>query len=189
MGNIERDGKLRQLIDECGEGNAVAQKKIFEQYMSPMLRLAQRFTDDSMEAEDILMIGFLKIFQKINSFNASGSFEGWMKAIIINCAITVYRKNQKRPKLDSLSERFNEATEAYNKTDTDYLYLAISALPKDFAATFSLYAIEGYSHQEIGRKMQISPALSKVRVSRARKTLQHNLRREEQNQIHARSYN
>jgi len=189
MESLEKDRQLQQLIDECAEGNAAAQKKIFEQYMPPMLRLAQRFTEDSMEAEDMVMIGFYKVFQKINSFNASGSFEAWMKAIIINSAITIYRKNQKRLKQDSLCEWFDQATEAHNKTNTDYLYLAINSLPKEFAMNFSLYAIEGYSHQEIGRKMQISPALSKVRVSRARKALRYNLRREEESQIYIPSYN
>lgn len=189
MGSIEKERQLKQLIDGCASGNAAAQKKIFELYMPQMLRLVQRFTKDLMEAEDMVMIGFLKIFQKINSFNASGSFEGWMKAIMINSAITVYRKNQKRPQPDSYCEQFDLASEAHNDTNTDYLHFAINSLPVEFAMPFSLYAIEGYSHQEIGHKMKISPALSKVRVSRARKVLKYSLEREEKNQIYTRSYN
>jgi RNA polymerase sigma factor (sigma-70 family) len=189
MGRLENDKQLQQLIEECACGNPAAQRKIFEQYMPAMLRLAKRFTADPMEAEDMVMIGFFKVFKKINSFNAVGSFEGWIKAIIINSAITVYRKNQKKLDSDSLCGMFDQTIEAHNKTNIDYLYFAINSLPQDFAIPFALYAIEGYSHQEIGRKMQISPSLSKVRVSRARKVIKNNLKREEERQILMANFN
>jgi RNA polymerase sigma factor (sigma-70 family) len=161
-----------KLIAGCIQGNPRAQQAVFKIYSPKMLALTSRYTKDSMEAEDILMQGFEKVFNKISSYNASGSFEGWIRRIMVNCAISVYQQNQKRIQTVEMEAAINlAANHSTNNTDIEYLMTALQSLPASLRTNFNLFAIEGFSHKEIAKNLGISEVSSKVRVTRARKAL------------------
>ncbi len=147
-----------------------------------MLGLCRRYVRGLPEAEDVMINGFMKVFSKIDLFEGKGSFEGWMKRIMINEALGYIRKNRamyletdieaadKEPDFDKLSTEL-EARDLLNM---------INELPGGYRTIFNLYAIEGYSHKEIGELMNISENTSKSQLSRARMHLQKKLMESEQ---------
>jgi RNA polymerase sigma-70 factor (ECF subfamily) len=173
---MEHSTYLDQLIDRCAQGNSKAQQEVFEAYSAKMLSLTYRYTADTMEAEDIVMVGFNKVFDKISTYNGSGSFEGWMRKIMINSALSFYQGNQKRIRTVSLEQTPDHPIHCYNNTDVEYLQLALKGLPEGLRIPFTLFAIEGLSHKKIALELQITETLSKVRVARARKALREALR-------------
>jgi len=177
-----------KLITECIQGNPRAQQEIFNAYSQKMMALTSRYASDTMEAEDILMLGFKKVFDRISSYNASGSFEGWIRRIMINCAINVYQQNQRRILTQPMEETINlPGYHSTNSTDTEYLLMALQNLPGYLRGPFNLFAIEGFSHKEIAENLGISEVLSKVRVTRARKALREALSSGLQKSIYAKS--
>lgn len=130
-----------------------------------------KYSDDQQEAEDTLQDGFLKIFENIHTFKGTGSFEGWMSRIMINTAIK--RQKQKRRFL-SISEEYPE--EAPFDIDNDSIDLSvllqtIQDLPVKYRMVFNMYVLDGHSHKEISKKLDISEGTSKSNLSRARQLL------------------
>lgn len=177
-----------KLVEGCIQGNPRAQRELYEIYSNKMLALTLRYAKDTMEAEDILMIGFKKIFDRITSYSGTGSFEGWMRRIMINCALNVYQQNQRRICTKPL-EYAVEIPVYYptNNTDTEYLIDALHSIPACLRTAFNLYAIEGFSHKEIALNLGISEVSSKVRVNRARKALREALKPEAQKNTYVNS--
>lgn len=142
-----------------------------------MFAICKRYAADTMEAEDILIEGFTKIFTKIDSFTGQGSFEGWIRTIIVNTALSTFEKRSRRVRTVSYDELpvIKEVVFNEQKYEVDYLMDALQSLPVQYRQAINLFAIEGYSHSEIGKKLSISETLSKVRVSRARKILKESL--------------
>ena len=151
-----------------------AQRQLFEQYSGKMMAVCFRYVKTKEEAEDILQEGFLRVFRKIDLYNGTGSFEGWMRRVFTNIAIRHYQKNEKlylivsiddmdvEPSQDLLSQHF----------ETEDLMNMIQSLPDGYRMVFNLYAIEGYSHDEISKQLGISVGTSKSQLSRARQALQ-----------------
>jgi RNA polymerase sigma factor (sigma-70 family) len=161
-----------QLIAGCLAGNPGAQQAVFKAYSKKMLVLTSKYARDTMEAEDMLMLGFKKVFDRISSYNATGSFEGWIRRIMINCALNVYQQNQRLICTSPMEEAVDAPVQdASNHTDIEYLLNALQSLPTYLRISFNLFAIEGFSHKEIAENLGISEVLSKVRVNRARKAL------------------
>jgi RNA polymerase sigma factor (sigma-70 family) len=139
-----------------------------------MYGVCLRYARDSSEAEDILQEGFLRVFTKIRQFEFKGSFEGWMRRIMVNTALEKFRKNDRLYPVEEM--RIYESTEWVDDTismiTADDLLRIIQELPPRYRMVFNLYAIEGYSHLEIGEMMNISEGTSKSNLSRARVILQ-----------------
>lgn len=158
------------IIKGCQNNLPSAQEALFNTFSNKMFAVCYRYTDDKTEAEDILQDGFIKVFKKIKLFKKEGSFEGWIKRIMINTALDHFRKNKKHKFID-LSEEANQnhvLTESNNNLETKDLLKIIQSLPKGFKTVFNLYAIEGYSHKEIGQMLGISESTSKSQYNRAR---------------------
>lgn len=139
-----------------------------------------RYAKTTLEAEDILQNGFIKIFTKHHLYNGSGSLEGWMKKIMVNTAIENYRKNQTN-NTESLDNTFSTQLESpLNADHTSYkdLLALIQELPTGYRTIFNLYIIEGYSHKEIADLLGISEGNSKSQLSRARQWLQAKIKQE-----------
>lgn len=164
-----------ELVLRCIRKEGPAQEYLFKCFSGRMLGLCSRYTDSIEEAEDIMQEGFVKIFQKIESFRNQGSLEGWMKRIMINTALDNFRKNKNfRYSIDIDTIEYTSETnihvlEAIGAKD---LMKLIKAMPKGFRTVFNLYAIEGYAHKEIGEMLGISESTSKSQYSRARVHLQ-----------------
>jgi RNA polymerase sigma factor (sigma-70 family) len=163
-----------ELIKGCLKRENSAQKQLYDTYSAKMYGLCYRYVKDSMEAEDILVTAFTKVFDKIEQFKNEGSFEGWIRRIVVNEALTYLRRNRsmyleteleqadREPNYDSLSDHL----------EAEDLMKMIQALPTGYRIVFNLYAIDGYSHKEIGEQLGISENTSKSQLSRARTYLQ-----------------
>ena len=166
----------QQIIEGCANHERKAQQILYDRYSGFLLGVCMRYASDRAEAEDILQDSFLKIFFNIKDYSGTGSFIGWLRKVAVNTAITHYHKN--------LKYRYSVDIDEYVSTETgvtsfeedfftsDELYQVLNELPTGYRMVFNLYAIEGYSHQEIGKMMNISEGTSKSNLSRARVILQ-----------------
>jgi RNA polymerase sigma-70 factor (ECF subfamily) len=164
------------LIERLKKRDKKAQKYLFDKYAGLFFAISIRYADNYDDAQDILQEGFIKIFLNIDKFSGKGSFEGWMKRIIINNAINHYHKEIKHRYHDDISESFNIESDDkfYNEKDFTYdeLIKIINDLPAGYRTIFNLYAIEGYKHKEIAKMLDISESTSKSQYHRAKKILQ-----------------
>ena len=166
------------LIDNCLKGNAVAQKELFTTYAPKMLGVCLRYMKNTEQAEDVLQDGFVKVFQKLNFFKREGSLEGWIRRIIVNTALDQIRKDAKYKNDYSLDQAdYLVETSGYilENLAADDLLKLIHELPEGYRVVFNMYAIEGYSHKEIGEELKISENTSKSQYSRARAYLRQKL--------------
>jgi RNA polymerase sigma factor (sigma-70 family) len=163
-----------ELVKGCIKKNLACQRELYEMYAYKLLSVCYRYAKDKMEAEDVLQEGFIKVFEKIDTFNFKGSLEGWIRRIIVNTAINNYRQNLKRYnhlELDQ-AESITDDFSINRKYDAEELMDMVRSLPEGYKAIFNLYAIDGFSHKEIGEMLGISESTSKSQLSRARKYLQ-----------------
>ena len=164
-----------ELITGCKANNRQMQELLYRQTSAKMFAICMRYAKDSMDAEDVLQLGFIKIFNKITEYRGDGAFEGWMRRIMVNTAIENYRKNLKMQQnmvlMDDLVAHAGEAP-AYNDLGVQDLLKLIQKLADGYRIVFNMYAIEGYSHREIAQALGISEGASKSQLSRARAILQ-----------------
>ena len=168
----------QHIIEGCLKNNRKAQKMLYDKYASKFLGMCMRYAKDRLEAEDILQEGFLKIFGRIGQFSGLGSFEGWMKRIIVNTAITNYRQNLKhyyKQHIDEVNETDFDAPFSDSEYSLEELLKVIQALPPGYRMVFNMFAIEGYQHKEIAEMMGIDVTTSKSQYSRAKKLLREKL--------------
>ena len=170
---LEHRYTITGLIKKCRAGERKAQELLYKQFAAKMMGVCLRYAADRMEAEDMLQNGFIRVFQKINDFRDEGSFEGWVRRIMVNSSIEYYRKHHKMMQvvdLDSTDEPSADPLATSNLAANDLLVL-IQQLAPGYRMVFNLYAIEGYSHREIAEIMGISEGASKSQLSRARAIL------------------
>lgn len=169
---IKLHKKESVLIKKASEQNREAQKQLFEQYSPKMLGVCRQYVKDIHHAEDLMLSGFLKVFTKLHSYKGEGSFEGWVRRIIVNTCLTYL--NKKNP-IQLTDEEFlfdKVATESLENTSVEDIQKLIDKLPEGYKLVFNLYAIEGYKHSEISKKLNISEGTSKSQLFKARKWLQ-----------------
>jgi RNA polymerase sigma factor (sigma-70 family) len=163
-----------QLVKALKKADAKAQRQVYDKYSTRMLGLCFRYVGDEMAAEDVMVEGFLKVFSKIDQFNSEGSFEGWIRRIMVNEALGHLRR-QKRILEDTLSDDAHNIPDyvyADQNLETEELLKLIETLPMGYRTVFNLYAIEGYAHIEIAEMLGISESTSKSQLHRARAWLQ-----------------
>lgn len=163
------------LIEKLKQQDKIAQKYLYDKYKSLFFAICLRYASSRDEAEDILQESFMKIFLNIKKYSGTGSFEGWMKKILINHSINYYRKFLKNKYFEDVDNLRNIADNA--KTDeNDFTYeeliICISQLPAGYRTIFNLYAVEGYKHKEISEMLNISESTSKSQYHRAKYFLQ-----------------
>ncbi|TAF33798.1 MAG: RNA polymerase sigma factor [Cytophagales bacterium] len=162
----------QDLIEGCKKGKASAQRKIYEQYSKKMFGICLRYIGNAFEAEDVLVMSFTRVFEHIHSYKNEGSFEGWIRRIVVNEALGLLRKKGRV----SFDEIEVADYQGHFEVQTDDLQAAelmqlIKKLPDGYRTVFSMYAIEGYSHQEIADKLGITESTSKSQLNRARAQL------------------
>lgn len=165
------------FIDSLRAGNPDAQRRLYDQYAPKMFALCIRYASSNEEAEDLLQEGFMKIFLSIHQFRGTGSFEGWMRKIFINKAIERYNKKRVYTHEITGFETQGLSVDAYNSSGFDKLALKdmlelIQSLSDGYRTVFNLYVIEGFSHAEIAKMLNISENTSKSQLSRAKSILQ-----------------
>lgn len=163
----------RRLVKALKAGKPAAQRLLYEQMAGKMMAVCQRYARNREEAEDILQEGFIRVFRKIGTYKGEGSFEGWVRRVITNIAIRHYQKNSRIHVVVGLEEIEHEygASLLDQEFATADLLSMVQRLPDGYRMVFNLFAIEGYSHQEIAQKLDISEGTSKSQLARARKAL------------------
>ncbi|MFM7428582.1 MAG: RNA polymerase sigma factor [Flammeovirgaceae bacterium] len=166
-----------ELIEGCRRLSRQAQQALYELYSGKMYALCCRYVKDKMEAEDVLVIAFTKIFERIHQFKGDGSFEGWIRRVMVNESLGFLRKNKNMYVETDIeaAEREPNYEQLDSALEAEDLMKLIEGLPTGYRVVFNLYAIDGYSHQEIGEQLGISENTSKSQLSRARVLLQKRL--------------
>lgn len=169
-----------ELILGLTKGEARAHKTVYDKYAGVMLGICLRYLKNHLDAEEVMLTGLVKVFQHVGQFEHKGSFEGWMKRIMVNEALGFLRKKEPLH-LAIEKDTLQVATEANAEQDlaTEDLLRLLHELPAGYRAVFNLYAIEGYSHKEIGELLNISEGTSKSQLSKARAMLQRRLQNQE----------
>jgi RNA polymerase sigma-70 factor (ECF subfamily) len=147
---------------------------LFEQHAGKMMGVCLRYAQDNMEAEDMLQDAFIKVFQYISQFKFEGSFEGWVRRIVVNTAIRhLERKKMSFKEIDDHSPHNPQIDpQAFTHLGEDDLLKLISQLPEGYRMVFNLNVIEGYSHDEIADMLNIQAGTSRSQLVKARKMLQ-----------------
>ena len=166
-----------ELISGCLQQNRLAQQYLYQKYYGKMLGIAMRFSSNRDEANDILNRGFLKVFTKLDKYEPTGSFSGWLSKIIWRTAIDYIRSEAKYKKVDSIEKVYDLGIESSVIDDliAEDLFKIIQQLPPATRAVFSLYVIDGYKHHEIATLLDISEGTSKWHLSDAKKRLRQQL--------------
>lgn len=161
-----------KIIKLAVENNRQAQQQIYSSFSSKMLSVCRQYIKDIQLAEDVMITAFMKVFTNLSKFEHKGSFEGWIRRIMVNECIS-YLRVQKKVKFAEdeffVEESFNEIDSQFTVEQIQYL---IDALPDGYKMVFNLYAIEGYKHNEIAKMLGINEGTSKSQLSHARKMLQ-----------------
>lgn len=182
MLTIQKSPTLDEIYRGCQAGKPKAQKSLYERCAPKMLGLCLRYVSDRDEAEHVMIGGFVKVFEKISQFSGEGSFEGWIRRIMVNESLMYLRKNQAMSLDVEISEV--EGDLDYDTLDqflnVEDIIKLIQDLPVGYKTVFNLYAIEGFNHAEIAEQLGISENTSKSQLSRARKLLQQKLAKMEQ---------
>ena len=168
----------KELIERCLEKDPRAQEFLYKRFSNRMYGVCLRFARNTLEADDILQEGFIKVFNYLKDFRQDGSLEGWIRRTIINTAINYYHSKEnewKETTIDKAESLHSLTEDALSKISTADLLNIIHELPEGYRMVFNLYVIEGYNHQEIAEMLNISENTSKSQLSRARMALQERL--------------
>jgi len=170
-----------KIINGCLSGKRRAYSMLYKKYAQPMLGLCMRYCRSLSEAEDVLQEGFIKIYKNIGNFKHKGSFEGWIKRIMINTAIDNYQSSLKdafHMSIESMEESMiheenNQEFPAFRESgiSREKLMTLIQNLPEGYRMVFNMYAIDGFSHKDIAKELGISESTSKTQLLKARKKL------------------
>lgn len=163
-----------QLIQACLENDAKAQRQLFELYAGKMMSLCMRYAKSRQEAEDFLQEGFIRLFKYLDKYEHKGSFDGWVRRIFVNTAIKHYHTQVKHNQVREISIAYEKSYEAsaISMLSENELLQVIEQLPDGYRLVFNLYAIEGFSHKEIGVMLNIGESTSRSQLVKARKWLQ-----------------
>lgn len=162
---------LKKLIAQCKKQDRKAQEELYRTYAGKLFTLCLKYSTDYEQAKDNLQDGFIKIYQNISQYNGRGTFEGWMTRIMINTAIkkyetktfhlTVYEEQLEDPEVEIDDEIVS----------TDFLMQIIRELPERYRLVFNLYSMDGFTHKEIAKLLNITEGTSKSNLARARTKL------------------
>jgi len=172
------ESQLRTLIDGCLRNNRKSQEVVFRAFYGKMMAVCRRYTSDDDQAKDIVQDGFIKVFKNLDRFNYQGSFEGWIRRIMVNTAIDFTRKQKSSHQLsnetkpiedygDIAIEEEEEVPEEFQLEVSD-IKKGMDELSTAYRNVFNLYVFENFSHQEIAEELNISVGTSKSNLAKAR---------------------
>ena len=163
------------LIKRCINGEPSAQRKIYEKYAPSMLAVCMRYVKNKEVATDLMHDGFIRLFTKIDTYSGTGVFAGWVRRIFVNTALEYLRHNDAlrfSVDIDSAVYLSSEDWSVIDKISADELMGYITELPDKFRTVFNMYAVEGYSHAEIAKELNIQEVTSRTQYARAKQALQ-----------------
>lgn len=175
--SINKTESEQELIAGCLKGESRSQRNLFEQYSPLMLSVCRRYLKEVDIAESVMLGGFMKVYDKLSMFKSEGSFEGWIRRIMVNESLTWIRKN-KTMYLEVDIEKADKEVDfdlISSKLEAESIMSLVHKLPHGYRTVFNMYAIEGYNHREIAEQLGININTSKSQLSRARAYLQKEL--------------
>ncbi|WNJ15966.1 sigma-70 family RNA polymerase sigma factor [Pontibacter sp. G13] len=164
-----------ELVQGCIDGGRTYQKMLYERFYGSMMVVCMRYTNDREEARDVLHEGFMKVFSNLKQFNKGTNLGAWIRRIMINTAIDHYRKSAKRPNLVEINHAVHEidVQDVISDMSAQEILGLVQKLSPAYRMVFNLYVIEGHSHKEVGKMLNISEGTSKSNLAKARSKLQH----------------
>ncbi len=165
-----------KLINKAIQNNREAQHVLFELHAPKMLSVCRYYIKDTQHAQEVMLNGFLKVFTNLKSFKHEGSFEGWIRRIMVREAISFLRQNKTIQFVDEAYHHVEIHDDVSQQYDVAQLQELIDKLPEGYKMVFIMYAIEGYKHAEIATLLNISVGTSKSQLYKARKLLQDNIK-------------
>ena len=166
----------RQLIEGCIRGESWAQKTMYELHAPAMMSVCQRYVCNRETAQDLLHDGFVKLFTRIHTYSGAGAFSGWMRMVFVTTALEHLRRNDVlRYSVDIEDSDYkgeDPDIALFEQLSTNDLFTCIARLPNGYRTVFNMHAIEGYSHVEIARELDIGESTSRSQYARARQMLQ-----------------
>ncbi len=162
------------LIKACINGDINAQKSLYQKYAPKMLGVCLRYLKRKEDAEDMLQEAMFKVFTSLHQFSNQGSFEGWIRRIVVRVILMELRKNKldfSALEIDHYTISEQASFSAFEVFEHEDLMTVLNQLPDGYRIIFNLYAIEGYSHQEIAEELGITTSTTKSQLSRARNIL------------------
>ena len=163
------------ILKGCLENDATAQRELYNKYSPKMLSVCYRFAHNREDAEDMLQEGFIKVFSQIHQFKNTGALEGWIRRIIVHTCINTLKKNKKFSDSVDLIHASGIGANEYNISSilqAKQVVECIRVLPIGYRTVLNLYAIEGFSHKEIGIILDIAESTSRSQYTRARALLE-----------------
>jgi RNA polymerase sigma-70 factor (ECF subfamily) len=168
--------EIKNIINGCLKGKRRDQELLYRRHAARLYAVCQQYSGNDEEARDILQEGFIKIFENLVHYKFEGSFEGWVRRIMVNTALEKYRSRHNLYRVDDIDQipemDADPDNDDYSGLQAVDLLVIIRELPPKYRIVFNLYAIEGYSHKEISQMVNISEGTSKSNLSRARSILQ-----------------
>ena len=167
---------LNQLINDCQKNDRKAQEQLYRMYSSKLFAVCLKYSRNYSEAQDNLQDGFILIFNKISQFSFKGSFEGWIKRVMINHVLQQYRTQTFLSLAnENIPDKEDEIEIDDDHLTLEYLLKIIQELPDRYRLVFNLYVIDGYSHAEIAEMLAINIGTSKSNLSRAKMILKNKI--------------
>jgi len=165
-----------KLIKRAAKNDRAAQRELYELHSGKMLSVCRQYIKDMQHAEEVMLNGFLKVFTHLNDFESKGSFEGWIRKIMVRESISFLRAQKKVVFSDVEIADPNFSTEMNTELNVAHIQNLIDGLPEGYRMVFIMYAVEGYKHAEISKMLNNTEGTSKSQLFKARKMLQEQLK-------------
>ncbi len=163
----------KELVKGCKKNDRLCQKELYDRYSAAMYAICLRYARHELEAQDILQEGFIRVFEKIDTYRGEGTIGSWIKTIIIRTAIKNFHSGHYKHEdlgLEVQDEKQLQS-QAISSLDEEDILDAINKLPDGYRTVFNLYAIEGYKHKEIAEMLDIGESTSRSQLVKAKRLL------------------
>jgi RNA polymerase sigma factor (sigma-70 family) len=170
--------ELDILLEGCKRGKPKSQEALYKRFAAAMYGICLQYASNEEDAQDIMQEGFVKVFRKLDQVKNPAAFPGWIRRVMVNTALEKYRSQVHLQRIDDVIEEADKGmdNEIFENLTCQELVALIQTLTPQYRLVFNLYAIEGYSHQEISEDLGISVGTSKSNLSRARGILQEKIK-------------
>jgi RNA polymerase sigma factor (sigma-70 family) len=175
---------LNELVNQCAKNDRKAQEEIYHLFSGKLFSICLKYSKNKQEAQDNFQDGFITIFNKIGQFKFKGSFEGWLKRVMVNTILLKYRqKNVLNLVTEEIPDEVIVDIDDDDEVSLDFLLNLIQELPDRYRMVFNLYVLDGFSHKEISKMLQIAEGTSKSNLARARAILKLKIEKHQESQL------
>lgn len=164
----------KYLIEHAIKGDRDCCRQLYNRHAPLMMTICRRYAKHNQEAEDLLQDGFIKVFKNLHQFKFNGSFEGWVRRIMVNTALKAVSKKSYKQEIVGIEEYQHESIEAeiLSKLNEEEILKLINQMAEGYKVVFNMYVIEGYSHKEIAEQLNVEESTSRSQLVKARRWLQ-----------------